>query len=215
MAHLSQDEALCDAFEKGHDVHNRTASNEFGESEDDVLPEMRRIAKGVNFGIMYGAGPFRMSQELDITRSDAGKIIESYFEQFSGIRRYINSILEKARKDRFVETILGRRRPVWDLDSENGLRRKAAERMTIYMPIQGSAAEMIKLAMITIQERLRLNKMRSKMILQIHDELLFEFHAEEEKELIPMVIDSMEKAMPLSVPVIVDYGIGDNWYEAH
>ena len=114
-----------------------------------------------------------------------------------------------------METILGRRRPVWDLDSENGLRRKAAERMTINMPIQGSAAEMIKLAMITIQERLRLNKMRSKMILQIHDELLFEFHAEEEKELIPMVIDSMEKAMPLSVPVIVDYGIGDNWYEAH
>ena len=164
---------------------------------------------------MYGAGPFRMSQELDITRSDAGKIIESYFEQFSGIRRYIDSILEKARKDRFVETILGRRRPVWDLDSENGLRRKAAERMTINMPIQGSAAEMIKLAMITIQERLRSNKMRSKMILQIHDELLFEFHAEEEKELIPMVIDSMEKAMPLSVPVIVDYGIGDNWYEAH
>ncbi|SVA18948.1 uncharacterized protein METZ01_LOCUS71802 [marine metagenome] len=215
MAHLSQDEALCDAFEKGHDVHNRTASNVFGVSVDDVLPEMRRIAKVVNFGIMYGAGPFRMSQELDITRSDAGKIIESYFEQFSGIRRYINSILEKARKDRFVETILGRRRPVWDLDSENGLRRKAAERMTINMPIQGSAAEMIKLAMITIQERLRLNKMRSKMILQIHDELLFEFHAEEEKELIPMVIDSMEKAMPLSVPVIVDYGIGDNWYEAH
>ena len=215
MAHLSQDEALCDAFEKGHDVHNRTASNVFGVSVDDVLPEMRRIAKVVNFGIMYGAGPFRMSQELDITRSDAGKIIESYFEQFSGIRRYIDSILEKARKDRFVETILGRRRPVWDLDSENGLRRKAAERMTINMPIQGSAAEMIKLAMITIQERLRLNKMRSKMILQIHDELLFEFHAEEEKELIPMVIDSMEKAMPLSVPVIVDYGIGDNWYEAH
>ena len=128
MAHLSQDEALCDAFEKGHDVHNRTASNVFGVSVDDVLPEMRRIAKVVNFGIMYGAGPFRMSQELDITRSDAGKIIESYFEQFSGIRRYIDSILEKARKDRFVETILGRRRPVWDLDSENGLRRKAAER---------------------------------------------------------------------------------------
>ena len=215
MAHLSQDEALCDAFKKGHDVHNRTASNVFRVPVDDVLPEMRRIAKVVNFGIMYGAGPFRMSQELDITRSDAEKIIESYFEQFSGIQRYIDSILEKARKDRFVETILGRRRPVWDLDSENGLRRKAAERMTINMPIQGSAAEMIKLAMITIQERLRLNNMRSKMILQIHDELLFEFHAEEEKELIPMVIDSMEKAMPLSVPVIVDYGIGDNWYEAH
>jgi DNA polymerase-1 len=111
MAHLSQDEALCDAFEKGHDVHNRTASNVFGVSVDDVLPEMRRIAKVVNFGIMYGAGPFRMSQELDISRSDAGKIIESYFEQFSGIRRYIDSILEKARKDRFVETILGRRSP--------------------------------------------------------------------------------------------------------
>ena len=112
---------------------------------------MRRIAKVVNFGIMYGAGPFRMSQELGISRSEAVAIIESYFKQYSGIRSYIDSTLEKARTDKYVETILGRRRPVWDADSNNALRRQAAERMAINMPIQGSAAEMIKLAMITIQ----------------------------------------------------------------
>jgi DNA polymerase-1 len=215
MAHLSQDEALCNAFEKGDDIHTRTASSVFSVPINDVLPEMRRIAKVVNFGIMYGAGPFRMSQELDISRSEAVAIIESYFKQYSGIRSYIDSTLEKARTDKYVETILGRRRPVWDADSNNVLRRQAAERMAINMPIQGSAAEMIKLAMITIQERLKSDQMKSKMILQIHDELLFEFPVEEEKELVLMVREAMEKAMILSVPVVVDHGIGDNWYEAH
>ena len=215
MAHLSQDTALCDAFKQGEDIHTRTASNVFSVPIDSVLPEMRRIAKVVNFGIMYGAGPFRMSQELDIPRSEAAVIIESYFDQYSGIRTYIDSTLEKARTEKYVETILGRRRPVWDADSNNGLRRQAAERMAINMPIQGSAAEMIKLAMVAIHKECIKKKMESKMILQIHDELLFEFPDSEEDTLIDLVTTEMEKALPLSIPVVVDYGIGDNWYEAH
>jgi DNA polymerase-1 len=156
-----------------------------------------------------------MSQELGIPRNEAVAIIKSYFEQYSGIRNYIDATLEKARQDKFVETMLGRRRPVWDADSDNGLRRQAAERMAINMPIQGSAAEMIKLAMCSIQSELENQKMESKMILQIHDELLFEFPVSEKDSLLKLVIEKMENAMELSVPLVVDYGIGDNWFEAH
>ena len=215
MAHLSQDKALCAAFKEGEDIHACTASNVFSVPIDSVLPEMRRIAKVVNFGIMYGAGPFRMSQELDIPRSEAAVIIESYFDQYSGIRTYIDSTLEKARTDKYVETILGRRRPIWDADSNNSLRRQATERMAINMPIQGSAAEMIKLAMVAIHQKLIKKRMESKMILQIHDELLFEYPESEQESLIFLVTTEMEKALPLSIPVVVEYGIGDNWYEAH
>jgi DNA polymerase-1 len=215
MAHLSQDKGLIDAFANGDDIHSRTASHVFNVPLDSVLPEMRRTAKVVNFGIMYGAGPFRMSQELGISRHEAVAIIKSYFEQYSGIRSYIDATLEKARNEKFVETMLGRRRPVWDADSENGLRRQAAERMAINMPIQGSAAEMIKLAMCAIQNEIESNKMESKMILQIHDELLFEYPKSEEEILIKMVVEKMENAMKLSVPIVVDYGIGVSWFEAH
>jgi DNA polymerase-1 len=215
MAHLSSDKGLIKAFQNGEDIHSRTASHVFNVPLESVLPEMRRTAKVVNFGIMYGAGPFRMSQELGIPRNEAVAIIKSYFEQYSGIRNYIDATLEKARQDKFVETMLGRRRPVWDADSDNGLRRQAAERMAINMPIQGSAAEMIKLAMCSIQSELENQKMESKMILQIHDELLFEFPVSEKDSLLKLVIEKMENAMELSVPLVVDYGIGDNWFEAH
>jgi DNA polymerase-1 len=215
MAHLSQDKGLIDAFQNGEDIHSRTASHVFNVPLESVLPEMRRTAKVVNFGIMYGAGPFRMSQELGIPRNEAVAIIESYFDQYSGIRNYIDATLVKARNDKYVETMLGRRRPVWDADSDNGLRRQAAERMAINMPIQGSAAEMIKLAMCAIQNEIEDQKMESKMILQIHDELLFEFPDSEEDSLLKLVVDKMENAMELSVPLIVDHGIGNNWFEAH
>jgi DNA polymerase-1 len=164
---------------------------------------------------MYGAGPFRMSQELGIPRKESVTIIDSYFNEYPGIKDYINSTIDYAKKHKFIKTINGRKRPVWDADSDNGLRRKAAERMAINMPIQGSAAEMIKIAMINIYKDLKLYKMRSKMFLQIHDELLFEFPIEEEAKLIDIVITRMENAMDLLVPLKVDYGIGNNWYEAH
>ena len=215
MAHFSRDKGLIAAFQNGEDIHSRTASHVFNVPIDLVLPEMRRTAKVVNFGIMYGAGPFRMSQELGIPRKEAVAIIESYFEQYPGIQNYIDTTLEKARNNKYVETILGRRRPVWDADSDNGLRRQAAERMAINMPIQGSAAEMIKLAMIAIQKEMIQWGMKTKLILQIHDELLFEFPNDEEEILVKLVVDKMENAMELSVPIIVDYGIGETWYDAH
>ena len=215
MAHLSQDKALVDAFNKGEDIHARTAADVFDVPMDSVIPEMRRMAKIVNFGLIYGAGPFRMSQELGIPQKEAKTIIEAYFEKYSGIKNYIQSTVEKARELQYVETILGRRRPVWDIDSSNHLHREASKRMAINMPIQGTNAEMIKLAMIEIQTKIDSKKMISKMILQVHDELVFEVYQEELQTLKPMVINAMEKSLPLSVPIVVDCGHGKSWYEAH
>ena len=215
MAHLSQDPELIHAFKNGEDIHTRTASLVFGVPLNDVLPDMRRTAKVVNFGIMYGAGPFRMSQELGIPRGESQLIIDSYFRQYSGIRNYIDETIEKARTEKMVETLLGRRRPVWDADSDNGLRRQAAERMAINMPVQGTAAEMIKLAMIHIHKRLKDSKYQAKMILQVHDELVFEVPENEVESLAKMVVEEMENALTLSVPIVVDWGVGESWFEAH
>ena len=215
MAHLSEDKELCNAFKDNLDIHDRTASLIYNVPLDDVQPEMRRTAKVINFGIMYGAGPFRISQELGISRKAAQEIIKQYFIQYSGIQNYIDDTLSKARSDNYVETILGRRRYVWDVNSENALKKQAAERVAINMPIQGSAAELIKIAMIDIQKNIENDKLKSKMILQIHDELLFEYPLDEEEHLILMVKKSMENAMSLKVPIIVDYGFGKDWFEAH
>ena len=215
MAHLSEDKELCKAFKDNLDIHDRTASLIYNVPLDDVQPEMRRTAKVINFGIMYGAGPFRISQELGISRKAAQEIIKQYFIQYSGIQNYIDDTLSKARSDNYVETILGRRRYVWDVNSDNALKKQAAERVAINMPIQGSAAELIKIAMIDIQKNIENDKLNSKMILQIHDELLFEYPLDEEEHLISMVKKSMENAMSLNVPIIVDYGFGKDWFEAH
>ena len=215
MAHFSNDIGLIDAFNNAEDIHSKTASLVFNIPIEMVLPEMRRTAKVVNFGIMYGAGAFRISQELGISRKEATLLIENYFNQYPGIQNYIDSTCSKAREKKYVETILGRKRPIWDANSDNGLRRQAAERMAINMPIQGSAAEMIKLAMINIHREITKMHLRSKLVLQIHDELIFEFPNEEEDTLVKMVVDKMENALELSVPIIVDYGIGNSWYEAH
>ena len=215
MAHLSEDKELCKAFKDNLDIHDRTASLIYNVPLDDVQPEMRRTAKVINFGIMYGAGPFRISQELGISRKAAQEIIKQYFIQYSGIQNYIDDTLSKARSDNYVETILGRRRYVWDVNSDNALKKQAAERVAINMPIQGSAAELIKIAMIDIQKNIENDKLNSKMILQIHDELLFEYPLDEEEHLISMVKKSMENAMSLKVPIIVDYGFGKDWFEAH
>ena len=215
MAHLSEDKELCNAFKDNLDIHDRTASLIYNVPLDDVQPEMRRTAKVINFGIMYGAGPFRISQELGISRKAAQEIIKQYFIQYSGIQNYIDDTLSKARSDNYVETILGRRRYVWDVNSENALKKQAAERVAINMPIQGSAAELIKIAMIDIQKNIENDKLKYKMILQIHDELLFEYPLDEEEHLILMVKKSMENAMSLKVPIIVDYGFGKDWFEAH
>jgi len=215
MAHLSQDPALIAAFKNGEDIHARTASDIFGVPLDAVLPEMRRTAKIVNFGIMYGAGPFRMSQELGIPRNEAQAIIDTYFKRYAGIKDYIERTLEQARKKKYVKTMLGRKRPVWEAENDNRIRREAAERMAINMPIQGTAAEMIKLAMIAIHKEMQSKAMRAMMILQIHDELLFEVPEDELDELQALVVREMEQALTLSVPIVVDCGVGDSWFEAH
>ena len=216
MAHLSGDKSLIAALNNGEDIHTFTAKNIFNVGNDDqVLPEMRRIAKIVNFGIMYGAGPFRLSQELDIPFGEAKKIKDAYFEKYKGIEQYIENSKIQIKDSKSVETLLGRKRAVWDSDSQNKIRRDAAERMAINMPIQGTAAEMIKLAMIKIHQKIKSENLKSKLIMQIHDELLLEVHKDEIDYISKMVIEYMKDAMKLDVPIEIDFGIGPSWYEAH
>lgn len=215
MAHLSQDKELVRAFLEDVDIHARTAARVFGVAEEEVRPEMRRVAKVVNFGIMYGAGPFRMSEELGISRGEANQLIQQYFKTYPGINDYITRTLEAARSDGYVKTLTGRLRYVPDINSANANIRQAAERVAINMPIQGTAADMIKLAMIRIHQQLRQKQLRTMMILQIHDELLFEV-PDEELELVKNIVkQEMEAALPLDVPVRVDIGVGNSWFEAH
>ena len=216
MAHLSGDESLISALNNGEDIHTFTAKNIFNVDNDDmVLPEMRRIAKIVNFGIMYGAGPFRLSQELDIPFGEAKQIKDAYFEKYQGIEQYIENSKLQIKETKSVETLLGRKRAVWDSDSQNKIRRDAAERMAINMPIQGTAAEMIKLAMIKIHRQINKENLKSKLIMQIHDELLLEVHQDEIDYISKMVIEHMRDAMKLDVPIEIDFGVGPSWYEAH
>lgn len=215
MAHLSGDEKLIDAFMNNRDIHSRTAALVFGISEQEVTADMRRTAKVINFGIMYGAGPFRISNELGISRGEAQGIINAYFDQYSGIKNYIDSTIAFAKENGFVETITGRRRWLIDINSENRNLREAAERMAINMPVQGSAADMIKMAMINIHHKLKTDHYQTMMISQVHDELIFEVPDDEIEKVKEMVIHEMETAMILKVPVRVDAGIGESWFEAH
>lgn len=216
MAHLSQDEALIQALNNGEDIHTFTAKNIFSiDKDEDVLPEMRRTAKIVNFGIMYGAGPFRLSQELDVPFGEAKKIKDAYFNKYKGIEDYIAKSKLLIKSEKSVQTLLGRKRAVWDSDSQNKIRRDAAERMAINMPIQGTAAEMIKIAMIKIYKDLKDNNLKSKLILQVHDELLLEVHKDEVDYISEMVLKNMKNAIELDVPIEIDCGFGPSWYEAH
>ena len=216
MAHLSQDEALIQALNNGEDIHTFTAKNIFSiDKDEDVLPEMRRTAKIVNFGIMYGAGPFRLSQELDVPFGEAKKIKDAYFNKYKGIEDYIAKSKLLIKSEKSVQTLLGRKRAVWDSDSQNKIRRDAAERMAINMPIQGTAAEMIKIAMIKIYKDLKDNNLKSKLILQVHDELLLEVHKDEVDYISEMVLKNMKNAIELDVPIEIDCGFGQSWYEAH
>ena len=216
MAHLSGDESLILALNNGEDIHTFTAKNIFNVDNDEkVLPEMRRIAKIVNFGIMYGAGPFRLSQELDVPFNEAKQIKDAYFNKYKGIERYIETSKKHIKESKSVETLLGRKRAVWDSDSQNKIRRDAAERMAINMPIQGTAAEMIKLAMIKIHRIIKKENLKSMLIMQIHDELLLEVHEDELDYITKIVVENMKNAMKLDVPIEIDFGSGPSWYEAH
>ena len=215
IAHLSQDPAMVADFNLGHDIHAATAAKVFHVPMDQVTKEQRSRAKAVNFGIIYGMSAFGLAERMELSRSEAADIIKKYFEEYAGIKEYMNRSIALARERGYAETILGRRRYLRDINGANSVVRGFAERNAINAPIQGSSADMIKIAMIGIHEELERLKMQSKMILQVHDELVFDAHLDELDALKAIVQDKMVNALPLSVPVIVEMNTGANWLEAH
>lgn len=215
IAGFANDESMIEAFRRGDDIHSITASKVYGVPLDLVSSGMRRNAKMVNFGIIYGISAFGLSQRLNIPRKEAADIIENYFLQFPSIKKYMDQSIAFARKHGYVETILGRRRYLRDINSANATVRGFAERNAINAPIQGSAADLIKVAMINIHREILNKKLKARMILQVHDELVFDVPHNEVESLIPLVRDGMVNALPLSVPVEVEIGSGPNWLEAH
>ena len=215
IAHVSKDEGMMEAFRQGIDIHTATAARVWGVPLEDVDKDMRRKAKTVNFGIIYGISAFGLSQRVGISRKEAKEIIDNYFIKFPGIKDYMDSTIDFARKHGFVETILGRRRYIRDINSRNATVRGFAERNAINAPIQGSAADMIKLAMINIHGWLKTHHPDTRMILQVHDELLFDVPKNQVEKVVPHIQHLMQTAMQLDVPVVVEYGTGDNWLQAH
>ena len=208
IAALSQDPAMVEAFKKGEDIHAATASNVFGVAIDDVSREQRANAKTVNFGIVYGVSAFGLSQQTNLNRSEAKELIDAYYLTYPNLKAYMNEQIDFARENGFVETVLGRRRYLKDINSQNAVVRGAAERNAVNAPIQGSAADIIKLAMINIHHRLKNESWKSKMLLQVHDELVFDVPNAEVEDLTTMVKEEMENAYSLDVPLVVDVGIG-------
>ena len=215
MAHLSQDSHLLDAFRHGLDVHSATAAKIFRTGIENVTPEQRRIAKTANFGIIYGISAFGLSQRLKISRSEAKKIIDDYFENFPSVSTYIETVIASVREKGYAETLFGRRRYLPDINSRNATVRSLAERNAINAPIQGTAADIIKKAMINVDARLKASGLQSKMVLQVHDELVFDALASEAEALKKIVSEEMGNVIELSVPLTVDCNYGKNWLEAH
>ena len=214
LAHMSLDEVLVDAFRNGEDIHTRTAAEVFGASPMFVTPEMRRAAKAVNFGIVYGQTSFGLASALGIPRHEADKYIKSYFARYAGVKRFIDETIAHVRETGYAETLYGRRRPIPDITSKNPNVRGFAERTAVNTPLQGTAADLIKVAMIQIHDELRTANMESKMILQVHDELVFEAPPAEVEPLRAMVKRLMEDVRELNVPLVVEVGEGDNWRDA-
>jgi len=215
MAELSQDPNMLEAFQLGLDIHRATAAKVYGITLDEVTSDQRRNAKAVNFGIIYGQSAFGLSQSLGIPRKEAAFIIDQYFEQYAGIRQYMNDTIDFAKRNGYVETIKKRRRYLRDINSANMTVRGFAERNAINAPIQGSAADMIKIAMIHIQEDIVARKLAGKMIMQVHDELVFDVPTQEVDVFKEIISNRMKNAMSLQVPIEVEIGKGSNWLEAH
>lgn len=215
MAHLAKDENMKKAFERKHDIHAETAAKIFKVKADKIDPNMRRKAKEVNFGIIYGIQAFGLSSRLNIEMNEAREIIQSYFREYPSISGWLENTKKFAREKGYTETLAGRRRHLPNINNKNAVVRQRDERIAINMPVQGTAADMIKIAMINIFEEFRKEKMKSKMILQVHDELVFDCDKDEIKDVEKIVVNKMKRALKLDVPVDVEVGIGENWYDAH
>ncbi|MDX1666060.1 MAG: DNA polymerase I [Saprospiraceae bacterium] len=216
IAEISGDQAMLEAFQKGQDIHRATAARVFEVPYEEVSSEQRYRAKTVNFSIIYGAGATNLSRQLDIKRTEASQLIEQYFKQYDGIRQYMEDKVKEARETGYVTTLMGRRRYLRDINARSSMQRSMAERMAINTPIQGTAADMIKIAMINVHQALSSNGFKSKMILQVHDELVFDAHRDELEKLKPVIEEKMKNAIPgLKVPILVEIGTGENWREAH
>lgn len=216
IAHMSGDEAMLEAFNNGQDIHRATAARVFEVPYDEVTNDQRRQAKTVNFSIIYGAGSTNLSQQLDIPRTEATALIEAYFKQYNGLKKYMDETIKFARKNGYVETLLGRKRELRDINSRNRMAQSAAERVAINTPIQGTAADMIKIAMVRIHQKLNKQQLKSRLILQVHDELMFDVPLEEVEIMKKLVSEEMVQALPdLKVPILVEVGTGNTWLEAH
>jgi DNA polymerase-1 len=211
LAHFSEDKLLVEAYRTGQDIHTLTASQVFGVAPLQVNAEHRRRAKAVNFGIVYGLSSFGLSQQLGIDTKEAKRFIDAYFANYSGVREFIDHTLEQARRDQKVTTLFGRIRPIPDIHSKNFNLRGFAERTAVNTPLQGTAADLIKLAMIRLDADLREQGLRSRMLLQVHDELVFEVPDDEVEVVRRLVCDRMENVYPLRVPLKVEVGVGLNW----
>jgi DNA polymerase-1 len=216
VAEMSEDKNMIEAFQQGKDIHTATAAKVYGVAESEVTKEMRHKAKSVNFGIIYGQGAFGLAENLGISRTEAKEIIDNYFKQFPGIKNYMEKQIAFAREHGYVQTLLGRKRWLSDINSANFTVRGFAERNAINMPLQGTAADMIKLAMIQIDQYIQEQKIKSSMILQVHDELIFDVHLSEVERMKKQVVEIMQNALPLKhVPIVAEVGVGPNWLDAH
>jgi DNA polymerase-1 len=215
MAHLSEDRGLCDAFAQGLDVHRATAAEVFAVPLDSVTGEQRRSAKAINFGLIYGMSAFGLGRQLNVGRNQAQEYMDLYFERYPGVLDYMTAIREQARQQGYVETLAGRRLYLPEINAGNALRRQGAERAAINAPMQGTAADIIKQAMIDIDSYLLASDVPARMIMQVHDELVFEVRADVLPALCEEVVARMSKAGQLRVPLVVDTGEGDNWEQAH
>jgi DNA polymerase I len=211
MAHFSKDAVLMDAFRNGEDIHARTAQEVFGVGPMAQTSEHRRAAKAINFGIIYGLSAFGLAQQLGIEQKEAAQFINAYFSRYRGVKEYLDRVLVETRKSGETRTLFGRIRPIPEINSPQVQLRNFAERTALNSPLQGTAADLIKLAMIAIDKRLRKEKLKAQMILQVHDELLFEAPAKEEKALAKLVKEEMEGVHKLEVPLVVEIGVGPNW----
>jgi DNA polymerase-1 len=215
MAHLSEDPSLLAAFAAGQDIHRATAAEVFSMHPDEVTTDQRRSAKAIYFGLIYGMSAFGLAKQLNIGRKQAAEYIDTYFDRYPGVLNYMNNVRSSAAEVGYVETFFGRRLYLPEINSRNGMRRQAAERTAINAPMQGTAADIIKLAMISVDDWLQNSDLRSVMIMQVHDELVLEVPEDELQVVSEGLMQRMESAASLKVPLLVDVGVGDNWDEAH